>query len=49
MRRGHTIAEDTTKVVAKKMRLCVDEVVLEDVLGCTDVTGDETVTLKKGK
>lgn len=29
------------------MRLCVDEVVVEDVLGCTNIRGDEAVILKE--
>ena len=43
----HTITEDTAKVVTKESRLCVDEVVLEDVLGGTNITRHEAGLLEK--
>jgi len=43
----HTITEDTSKVVAKESGFFVDKVVLEDVLGGTNVTRHEAVILEK--
>jgi len=43
----HTITEDTAKVVTKKRGFCVDEVVLEDMSGGTNLTRHEAVILEK--
>lgn len=44
--KGHTITEDSAKVVPHRGRFCVDEVMLEDMLGRTNVTRDEVVILE---
>ena len=42
----HTITEDTAKVVTNESGFCVDEVVLEDMLGGTNDTRHEAVILE---
>lgn len=44
--KGDTITKDTAKVEPHRRGFCVDEVMLEDVLGGTDVTRDEVVILE---
>lgn len=45
-RQVHTITEDAAKEVTKERVYCVDEVVLEDVLDCTNVARHNAITLK---
>ena len=42
---GDTVTEDTAKKVLKERGLCVDEMVVEDMLDCTNVGGQEAVIL----
>ena len=42
---GDTITEDAAKKVLKERGFCVDKVVVEDMLDCTNVTGHEAVIL----
>lgn len=42
---GDTITEDAAQKVLKERRFCVDEVVVEDMLDCTNVAGHEAVIL----
>jgi hypothetical protein len=43
---SHTFAEDSTEVEAKERGFRVDEVMLQDVLDCTNVAQPEAVVLK---
>lgn len=44
--KGDTITKDTAKVEPHRRGFCVDEVMLEDVLGCPNVARDEVVILE---
>ena len=43
---GDTVTEDAAKKVLKERGFCVDEVVVEDMLNCTNVGGHDTVILQ---
>lgn len=42
---GDTVTEDAAKKVLKERRLCIDEMMMEDMLDCTNVGGYDAVIL----